>query len=334
MTASAVVAFTVWWCRLRAQASFCSSRPTATMVDAPASRAPAIAASPTPPQPITATESPRLTLPVLIAAPRPAITPHPISPAAAGSTFVRCPGVNQGLLGKRADAERSSQLCAVGECQLLAGLKGRNSLRAAVFAGLAAPAGRPPVQHDEIADFDGIEARADTFDRACGLVVAQEQEFVVGAASRQVRSVWQTPHAAIATTTSPPSWIGMTISVRSRPSSSAPHPRGFRKPASRRCISAGVAVNPAWKSSRRSRRRHRPGCELFLHGQPCRWRCLRLSGGSRSWRVCCAESRLPWPLPCRGRRAVRACCARSRPGAVRSVRRRVGWRKWIGRRIT
>jgi hypothetical protein len=39
------------------------------IVVAPASAAPAIAASPTPPQPITATESPRVTLPVLIAAP-------------------------------------------------------------------------------------------------------------------------------------------------------------------------------------------------------------------------------------------------------------------------
>ena len=44
------------------------------------------------PQPITATESPRPTLPVLIAAPRPAITPQPSRPAtsgaAAGSTLV------------------------------------------------------------------------------------------------------------------------------------------------------------------------------------------------------------------------------------------------------
>ncbi|SKZ68710.1 Uncharacterised protein [Mycobacteroides abscessus subsp. abscessus] len=62
---------------------------------APASRAPAIAASPTPPQPMTATESPRPTLPVFIAAPRPAITPQPSRPATAGSvsglTLVHCP---------------------------------------------------------------------------------------------------------------------------------------------------------------------------------------------------------------------------------------------------
>src|SRR6202034_2270840 len=53
------------------------------------------AASPTPPQPITATVSPRETPAVLIAAPRPAITPQPSSPAVAGailgSTLVHCP---------------------------------------------------------------------------------------------------------------------------------------------------------------------------------------------------------------------------------------------------
>lgn len=62
---------------------------------APARRAPATAALPTPPQPMTATESPRPTPPVFRAAPRPAITPQPSSPAAAGaaagSTFVHWP---------------------------------------------------------------------------------------------------------------------------------------------------------------------------------------------------------------------------------------------------
>lgn len=65
------------------------------IVAAPASEAPRIAASPTPPQPITATLSPRVTPPVLIAAPIPAITPHPSSPAtcagASAATLVHCP---------------------------------------------------------------------------------------------------------------------------------------------------------------------------------------------------------------------------------------------------
>src|SRR5262249_60412010 len=66
---------------------------------APASAAPAIAAAPTPPQPITATLLPREPPPVLIAAPSPAITPHPSSPTAAaradGSTFVHWPAATR-----------------------------------------------------------------------------------------------------------------------------------------------------------------------------------------------------------------------------------------------
>ena len=89
-------AFTVWVApNSFAHSSFRSSRSTAITVDAPASRAPTIAASPTPPQPNTATLSPRPTSPVNIAAPRPAITPHPSRPTAAGSalgsTFVAWP---------------------------------------------------------------------------------------------------------------------------------------------------------------------------------------------------------------------------------------------------
>ena len=55
----------------------------------------AIAALPTPPHPNTATVSPRWTPPVFTAAPKPAITPQPSSPAASGvalaSTFVAWP---------------------------------------------------------------------------------------------------------------------------------------------------------------------------------------------------------------------------------------------------
>src|SRR6478672_988106 len=49
----------------------------------------------TPPHPIAATESPRHTLPVSVAAPSPAITPQPSSPATArsvsGLTSMHCP---------------------------------------------------------------------------------------------------------------------------------------------------------------------------------------------------------------------------------------------------
>ena len=48
---------------------------------------------------MTATDLPRVTLPVLIAAPRPAITPHPRRPTAAGradgSTLVHCPAATR-----------------------------------------------------------------------------------------------------------------------------------------------------------------------------------------------------------------------------------------------
>src|SRR6202012_4046377 len=54
-----------------------------------------MAPSPTPPQPIPATLLPRVTPPVLMAAPMPAITPQPSRPAVAagmaGLTLVHCP---------------------------------------------------------------------------------------------------------------------------------------------------------------------------------------------------------------------------------------------------
>src|SRR3954468_7642379 len=95
-TGSVSFELTVWVAPMpRAHSSFRSSMSTAMIVEAPASLEPAIAASPTPPQPNTATDCPRVTPPVLIAAPTPAITPQPSRPAAvggaAGSTLVHCP---------------------------------------------------------------------------------------------------------------------------------------------------------------------------------------------------------------------------------------------------
>ena len=60
-----------------------------------------MAASPTPPQPITATLSPRPTPPVLTAAPKPAMIPQPTRPAASGraarSTFTHWPAATSVL---------------------------------------------------------------------------------------------------------------------------------------------------------------------------------------------------------------------------------------------
>ncbi len=72
---------------------------TAMIGLAPASAAPAIAATPTPPQPMTAIDRPRVIPPVLMAAPMPAITPQPSRPTAAGrasgSTLVHCPAATR-----------------------------------------------------------------------------------------------------------------------------------------------------------------------------------------------------------------------------------------------
>src|ERR1019366_9497762 len=64
----------------RAHSSLRESTSTAMMVRAPARLAPSTAASPTPPQPSTATESPRLTCAVLRAAPSPPPRPAPRPP--------------------------------------------------------------------------------------------------------------------------------------------------------------------------------------------------------------------------------------------------------------
>ncbi len=86
-TGSVVRELTVWVAPIFfAVSSLRSSMSTAMIFAAPASRDPATAASPTPPQPMTATESPRPTWPVLMAAPMPAMTPQPSSPATSGAT--------------------------------------------------------------------------------------------------------------------------------------------------------------------------------------------------------------------------------------------------------
>src|SRR6478735_2841503 len=104
-TTSNSLALMVWVApKSRAQLSFWASVSTAMIVFAPTRAAPAMAASPTPPQPITATVSLRPTAPVLMAAPRPAITPQPSSPAtagsASGSTLVHWPAATSVLSAK------------------------------------------------------------------------------------------------------------------------------------------------------------------------------------------------------------------------------------------
>ena len=89
-----------------------------------------MAASPTPPQPITATDWPRRTGAVLTAAPQPAITPQPMSPAAAGSaflsTFVHCPAATRVFSAKApmpSAGDSTVPSCSVIFCVALAVLK-------------------------------------------------------------------------------------------------------------------------------------------------------------------------------------------------------------------
>src|SRR3954466_12146004 len=131
-TGSTCEASTVWVApNCLASSSLAGSRSTAMIRDAPASRDPRMAASPTPPQPKTATESPRPTSPVYMAAPSPAITPQPRRPATSGRArpahhaTAEEPGPlgprprvdlgglacrHEGLLGERPDAERGAEL--------------------------------------------------------------------------------------------------------------------------------------------------------------------------------------------------------------------------------
>ncbi len=139
-----------------------------------------MAAQPTPPQPITATLWPRRTPPVFSAAPKPAITPQPSSPAAAGdtagSTLVHCRGCTSVFC---ATAQRGSQRRAVGESHPLGRVVGVEAApRLAAQAGAAPPAHRTPVEHDEVARRHIAYASAHDVDQAGRLVPEQEREVV------------------------------------------------------------------------------------------------------------------------------------------------------------
>ena len=170
---------------LFAASSFLASMSTAMIGDAPASAEPAIAATPTPPQPITATDLPRVTAPVLIAAPMPAITPQPSRPTAAGARrrvdLGALAGRDQGLLGEGADARApGDSSVAVLERHLLGRVVGGEAVpRLAAVAGPAVAADRAPVEDHEVTRRDAGDVRADRLDHAGGLVAEQEREVVV-----------------------------------------------------------------------------------------------------------------------------------------------------------
>ena len=157
------------------------------IVVAPASRAPAMAASPTPPQPNTATESPRPTSPVSIAAPRPG---HHAAAEQAGHLRLHLrrhlralAGGHERLLGEGADARAPATAATPSSvifCVALKVVKQYQGRPAAARPALAAH--RPPVEDHEVAGRDVGDVGPDRLDHAGRLVAEQERELVVDAA--------------------------------------------------------------------------------------------------------------------------------------------------------
>ena len=146
-----------------------------------------MAASPTPPQPITAIESPRPTPPVLIAAPMPAITPQPSRPAtsgfASGLTFVHCPACTSVFSTNAPMPSAAESSSPRLEGHLLRRVVGGEAVPGlAAAAGAAGAVDRAPVEDDVVARRDVGDALADGLHHAGRLVAEQERELVVDAA--------------------------------------------------------------------------------------------------------------------------------------------------------
>ena len=87
---------------------------TAMMREAPAMAAPLMAASPTPPQPITATVSPGRTFEVWITAPIPVITPQPIRAARSSGMSLRIATQAFSWISICSAKEDRFRYCAIG----------------------------------------------------------------------------------------------------------------------------------------------------------------------------------------------------------------------------
>ena len=171
----------------RAHSSFRGSVSTAMIVRAPTRLAPAIAASPTPPQPNTATVSSRCTPPVFTAAPKPAITPQPSRPAASGRaegfTFVACPAATSVFAANApmpSAGDSAVPSPSVMGCVALCVSKQYQGSPASARSALAAHG--PPVEDDEVARRDARDVGTDGVDGPRGLVTEQVREVVADAA--------------------------------------------------------------------------------------------------------------------------------------------------------
>ena len=126
------------------------------------------------------------TSPVSIAAPRPAMTPQPRSPAASGrargSTLVHWPAATS-VRSAKAPMPRAGD-SGVPSCErhLLGRVVGGEAVPgAAAPAGPALAADGPPVEDHEVPDGDRRHPRPDGVDDAGRLVAEQEREVVVDA---------------------------------------------------------------------------------------------------------------------------------------------------------
>ena len=168
-----------------AHSSLRSSMSTAMIFAAPASSAPAMAASPTPPQPNTATVSPR---PHAAGVDRRADAGHDAAAQQAGGgrrggrvDLGALPGVDQRLLGERADAQRRGR----ARCRRPASSSARRCGCRSSTSGLPLAQARQVPQtarqlritKSPTATFG--DALADRGDHAGGLVAEQERELVV-----------------------------------------------------------------------------------------------------------------------------------------------------------
>lgn len=120
--------------------------------------------------------------------------------------------MHQRLIGKGPDAQRRSELGAVGQRHLLFGVKGVEAVAGpSAFAGPALAAHGTPVQDHEVAGLDCGYTRPDGLDDARGLVSEQKRVFVVDAALAVGQVGMAYPQAVTSTTASPGPGSGTTM---------------------------------------------------------------------------------------------------------------------------
>ncbi len=225
-----------------------------------------MAASPTPPQPNTATVSPRRTSPVSMAAPRPAMTPQPSRPGDLGLGR----GVDLACTGRRPPAScRRRRRCrgrATAPCRRSASSSAwRCAWRSSTRCGRPcrhdrhSPHTARQLRIDEVAGRHVGDVGAHRLDHAGGLVAEQEREVVVDAALAVVQV--GVAHAARLHLRRAPR-RGRGRARRSSRSSPArpcpgPPPRVPRAPSSSpSCGAAAPVVTSATTLRRRGRGRH------------------------------------------------------------------------------